>query len=171
MGPRIYPSFQDNNTTATGTMILSLEGSFTGSTINYFNLFDVTTQKIADIRIYNNIENKIYTNLILGNVYLLSVAVTNSSTVKGFQMYRTDYTINDVNGNNGIVTNFITGRTNNNSIIQSYTFTAMTSSNAYKFEYDVTAYINPTSPTPTPIPTMTPSPTPVPTFTPTPTPT
>lgn len=168
MGPRIYPSYQDTNTTATGTLIISLEGSFTGAVTNYVS---IQTQSIfTEPIIYNKLDDKIYANLILGNVYTLQVRATSLATVKGFQMYRTDYTINDVSGNNGIVTNYITGATNTNNVLQSYTFTASTISNSYNFEYNVTAYINPQSPTPTPIPTMTPSPTPVPTFTPTPIP-
>lgn len=169
MGSRIYPSYQDNNTTASGTFIVSLEGSFTEGPINYVDLFNITSNSFVEFRNFEKVNNLIYGNLILGNVYRLTVRAS-LSTVKGFQMYRTDYTVNDVNGNNGIVTNYITGATNNTSTQQQYTFTAQTSSNAYNFEYRATAYINPTSPTPTPIPTMTPSPTPVPTFTPTPTP-
>lgn len=168
MGPRIYPSYQDKNTESKGSLIINIYGNYTISTSFYINLYDrISGSSILQSQLVARPYQKLYfDNLKYNNPYTLQLVGTVGIT-KGFQLYRNDYMINDVDGNNGIVKNYITGATYTLASYN-YLFTATTLNNSYNFEYELDYYINPSNPTPTPIPTMTPSPTPVPTFTPTP---
>jgi hypothetical protein len=118
MGPRIYPSYQDTNTTAKGSLILSLDDT------------------IDDVNVYvnNNLVNKQYS--IVNGIYSVSLNVNDvvrleRGDIIKISSIRKDYTTDDQSGNNGIIDTFITGITSTNS----YTFTATTSPSSYNFEY------------------------------------
>jgi hypothetical protein len=133
MGPRIYPSFQDTNTTAKGSLILTKTSA---STIEVYVNSIIVNEQFSII-------NGLYTyGINIGDVVTITTDIN-----KSFNVTRKDYTTDDNNGNNGIVDTFITGVTN----VLSYTFTATTSPSSYNFEYLI-------SMTPTPTPTATPLP-------------
>lgn len=118
MGPRIYPSYQDTNLTAKGSLILSLDDT------------------IDDVNVYvnNNLVNKQYS--IINGLYSVSLNVNDVVRLERGEIIkisstRKDYTTDDTAGNNGIVNTFITGITSTNS----YTFTATTIPSSYNFEY------------------------------------
>jgi hypothetical protein len=154
MGPRIYPSYQDTNTTAKGSLILSID-----STINYINIY---VNNILVNREYSTV-NGLYSY----KINLNDVVEINSPLSFSMDMIRRDYTNDDINNDNGIRDTIITGITNTFT----YTFTATTISTSYNFEYRSDIKISGPTLTPTATPTITPSPTPTatPTITPTPT--
>jgi hypothetical protein len=134
MGPRIYPSQQDTNLTAKGSLILTKTSA---STIEVY-----VNSRIVNAQF--SIINGLYSyGINIGDIVTITTNIN-----KSFNVTRKDYTTDDNNGNNGIVDTFITGVTN----VLSYTFTATTSPSSYNFEYLI-------SMTPTPTPTATPSPT------------
>jgi hypothetical protein len=175
MGPRIYPSQQDRNTTAKGSIIVSLTN-------------DVSTSG-ASIFVNNNLVNIIrppkkeglYADAVnVGDRVQIQFNTAGSVGTRYLDVVRRDYTTDDQSGDYGIRDTFITGVTRNIAGNLIYIFTATTVSSAYNFEYRFNCYATgvPT-PTPTPTiapPTSTPTPTPTatavpPTSTPTPTPT
>lgn len=118
MGPRIYPSYQDTNTTTNGSLILSM---------------DVNLDYI-DIYVNNQLTEKNYSD-VQG---LYSIKINNNDVVRfensnGFSidLSRIDYTTYYENGDDGLKRTYITGITNTTS----YTFTAQTISADYNFEY------------------------------------
>lgn len=160
MGPRIYPSQQDTNTTAKGSLIMSI---------------DIWIDNV-EIYINNNIWNKQYS--VIQGLYSIPINLGDvikieSSEFFSINLNRYDYTTDDSNGDNGIKNTFINYSATNNS----YTFTATTLNSSYNFEYrSIISYPGPTptptvTPTPTPTSTPTPTATATPTVTPTPTPT
>lgn len=163
MGPRIYPSQQDTNLTAKGSLILTNSASL----IIFITSINVEINGITTNIVWNNINGYYFWNVNVGDIVIISSSGGNIN----FTLDRKDYTTDDQGGDNGIRTTSIF-QTNNFS---SYTFTATTDPSSYNFEYLITL-INPTTPTPTPTitptPTVTPTPTisPTPTVTPTPTP-
>jgi hypothetical protein len=163
MGPRIYPSQQDTNLTAKGSLILTNSASL----IIFITSINVEINGITTNIVWNNINGYYFWNVNVGDIVIISSSGGNIN----FTLDRKDYTTDDQGGDNGIRTTSIF-QTNNFS---SYTFTATTDPSSYNFEYLITL-INPTTPTPTPTitptPTVTPTSTPIPpTSTPTPTPT
>jgi hypothetical protein len=134
MGPRIYPSQQDTNLTAKGSLILTKTSA---STIEVYVNGTIVNAQFSLI-------NGLYSyGINIGDVIAITTDIN-----KSFNVTRKDYTTDDNNGNSGIVDTFITGVTN----VLSYTFTATTSASSYNFEYLI-------SMTPTPTPTATPAPT------------
>jgi hypothetical protein len=118
MGPRIYPSQQNTNLTAKGSLILSIDSS-----IDYVDVY------VNDILV-----NKKYS--VINGLYSVSINVNDVVRLERGEIIkisstRKDYTTDDTAGNNGIVNTFITGITSTNS----YTFTATTSPSSYNFEY------------------------------------
>jgi hypothetical protein len=154
MAPRVYPSQQDTNLTAKGSLILSID-----STINYINIY---VNNILVNREYSTV-NGLYSY----KINLNDVVEINSPLSFSMDMIRRDYTNDNINNDNGIRDTIITGITNTFS----YTFTATTISTSYNFEYRSDIKISGPTLTPTATPTITPSPTPTSTNTPTPTPT
>jgi hypothetical protein len=151
---RNYPSEQDTNLTAKGTLIISL------------------TTWINNISIFRNgviwdVEYKIKDGLCTIPININDVIRIDSSEFFSLDLGRWDYTTDEENGDNGIKQTNISY----SSAVNTYTFTATTISNSYNFEYrGLVSYPGPT-PTPTPTPTATPTVTPTgtPTVTPTPT--
>lgn len=150
MTARIYPSQQDTNLTAKGSLILTKY-----SLIN--NIQIKVNNRIVAIE-YNIVEGLYKVNLNVGDF----VEVI-SNTITYFNINRKDYTTDDTN-NNGIITTSIY---NSNSTTD-YSFIAATVDAGYNFEYLVE--IGVPSPTPTPTPTVSPTPTATPTPTPVPVP-
>jgi hypothetical protein len=134
MGPRIYPSQQDTNLTAKGSLIL------TTSTANSIEIYVNSTIVNKQFSIINGLYSY---GINIGDVVTITSIVN-----KSFNVTRKDYTTDDNNGNSGIVDTFITGVTN----VSSFTFTATTSPSSYNFEYLISMTPTPT-PTPTPLPT------------------
>jgi hypothetical protein len=156
MAPRVYPSQQDTNLTAKGSLILSLSYE-----INYCYVY---INNIIRSLEYSTVDGLYKINLNINDV----VRIAPSSTTL-INVIRKDYTTDDIGGDNGIRNTTITGIT-----ATGYTFTATTVSSGYNFEYLVSVGTFLSTPTPTPTPTVTPTPaapTPTPTVTPTPTPT
>jgi len=166
MGPRIYPSFQDTNTTAKGSFILTL-------TNIYLNNIQVTVNGILRDVEYSNLNGYYTTNININDVVTILLTSTPNNYYKMLNVIRRDYTTDDVSGDYGI---FDTSISNNNSFDTTgltVTFTATTSNASYNFEYRISASVmaGTPSPTATPTPSSTPTATPTPTITPTPTPT
>jgi hypothetical protein len=164
MGPRIYPSQQDTNTTAKGSLIMSI---------------DIWIDNV-DIYINNNLWSKQYS--IIEGLYTIPININDVIRIDSGEFFsinlsRYDYTTDESNGDNGIKNTFIDYTAVNNT----YTFTATTLSSSYNFEYRSTISFPGPTPTPTGTPTATPTATPTntptgtptatPTATPTPTPT
>jgi hypothetical protein len=133
MGPRVYPSQQDTNLTAKGSLILSS-----------------SIPNNLEIYVNNTIVNKQFS--IINGLYSYAinigetVTITNPSNIS-FGVIRKEYTTDDINGNNGIVSTVITGVTNQSSI----TFIITTTPLSYNFEYLISISQGQT-PTPTPLP-------------------
>jgi hypothetical protein len=139
MGPRIYPSYQDTNSNASGSLILSFVGN------QYYNV---------EIYINSNITNKQYSDV--NGLYTYKINQGDVVTILGpgawsINLIRRDYTTDDTSGNNGIIDTLITGTT----AIGSFTFTTSTIPSSYNFEYRTT--IMDFGPTPTPTPTPCPT--------------
>jgi len=151
MGPRIYPSYQDTNLNAKGTLIISLTTHINRINIYRNGLFVDTEYKIKD-------------GLCTIPININDVIRIESSQFFSIDHKRWDYTTDYENGDDGIkITQVVNNVTQTN-----YTFTATTIFNSYNFEYR--SLISLPGPTPTPTPTATNTPTPTPTLTPTPTP-
>jgi hypothetical protein len=119
MGPRIYPSYQDTNTTAKGSLILSID-----TLIDYVQIF------------INNVLVKIEYSTVTG---LYSVTINVNDVVKIssnnsflYSLNRKDYTTDDNNGDNGIKESLISNTTISDF---EYIFTATTLTSSYNFEY------------------------------------
>ena len=130
MGPRIYPSQQDTNLTAKGSLIL------TKSTVDAIEVYVNGTIVNKQFSVINGLYSY---GINIGDV----IDIT-SIIIKSISITRKDYTTDDNNGNNGIINTFITGVTN----VLLYTFTATTSPSSYNFEYLISM-----TPTPTTTPT------------------
>jgi hypothetical protein len=148
MGPRIYPSQQDTNTTAKGSLILTNSAFL----IDYINI--EINGLLRNVE-YSNVSGLYSTNLNLNDVVVISTI----GNPINFTLNRKDYTTDEQDGDNGIRTTSIY----QNNSISSYTFTATTINSSYNFEYLITSSIAGT-PTPTPTPAPTPTPTPLPKF-------
>jgi hypothetical protein len=138
MGPRIYPAFQDTNTTAKGSLILKLN--------TYNNAIDILINNNIVNNIIGSVEGLYTYNLNINDVVTISEPA--SFTVN---VVRRDYMTDDNNNDLGIVDTLITSTTVSNS----YTFTATTNPSSYNFEYRIS--IDNFSPTPTPTPTPCPT--------------
>jgi uncharacterized delta-60 repeat protein len=85
-------------------------------------------------------------------------------------IFRKDYTIENNDGNMGVIDNTVVFTTETGSGFSKYTFVVETIGKAYSFEYRIsgTTFIPTPTPTPSVTPTMTPTPSVTPTMTPTP---
>ena len=154
MAVRTYPSQQDTNLTAKGSLLISIDAAIDN----------------VEIYINNNIWNKRYS--IINGLYSIPINIGDVIKIDSLQQYsmtlgRYDYTTDDVNGDNGIKNTAVDFIYTSNS----YSFTATTLSTSYNFEYRGSISFAVATPTPTPTATPTPTPTITPTGTPTPTPT
>jgi uncharacterized delta-60 repeat protein len=134
MGPRIYPSQQDTNLTAKGSLILTTNGPLEYNLI-YVNGIIVNIEYSEVTGLYTipvNLNDVVDIILLTPNLpnYHSRVVVS-----------RRDYTTDDVNGDYGIVDTYI-GESIATSGSTSYTFTATTISNSYNFEYRVESYVD-----------------------------
>ena len=153
MGPRIYPSFQDTNTTAKGSLILTLSNIF-------LNNIQVTVNGILRDVEYSNLNGYYTTNININDIVTILLTSTPNNYYKMLNVIRRDYTTDDVSGDYGI---FDTSISNNNSFDTSgltVTFTATTSNASYNFEYRISASVMAGTPPPTATPTPTPTPIP-----------
>lgn len=142
MGPRIYPSFQDTNTTAKGSLIINYYDIFPNA---YNDYIQVTVNGQLRDRIYNKVDGLYRTNLNIGDVILIELT-SDVILFKNITVYRRDYTTDDQGGDLGIVDALITYNNSDTTTI-SLTFTATTVSDGYNFEYRVSGNVgtNPTA--------------------------
>jgi hypothetical protein len=118
MGPRIYPSQQDTNLTAKGSLLLNEDSEIA--------IVDVYVNNILVAKEYSNVDGLYVVTLNIGDVVRIESAGNFNVIPKRF-----DYTTDYENGDNGIkVTNFAI-----EVGLSAYTFTATTLSNGYNFEY------------------------------------
>ena len=153
MGPRIYPSQQDTNLTAKGSLILTL-------TNIYLNNIQVSVNGILRDVEYSNLNGYYTTNININDIVTILLTSTPNNYYKMLNVIRRDYTTDDVSGDYGI---FDTSISNNNSFDTSgltVTFTATTSNASYNFEYRISASVMAGTPGPTATPTPTPTPIP-----------
>lgn len=141
MGPRIYPSYQDTNLTAKGSLIINYYDIFTNA---YNDYVQVTVNGQLRDRIYNKVDGLYRTNLNIGDVVLIELT-SNIILFKNITVYRRDYTTDDNAGDNGITDTLITFNNSDTTTI-SLTFTATTVSDGYNFEYRVLGNVG-TNPT------------------------
>ena len=135
MGPRIYPSYQDTNTTSVGSLIISTNKLPTQTQ----NSVTIQINGIT-VRIYTSQYNGLYTKNIYPNDTIRILYITTpSNTRKWLDINRVDYTTDDVSGNLGIVNNFIY-ETNTTGSTLDYTFIATTDPSTYNFEYLINTY-------------------------------
>jgi photosystem II stability/assembly factor-like uncharacterized protein len=136
MGPRIYPSYQDTNTTAKGSLIINYLDIFPDA---YNDFIQVTVNGQLRNRDYNRVEGIYRTNLNIGDVVLIELT-SDIVLFKNITVYRRDYTTDDQSENLGIVDVFVSYN-NSNTITTSLTFTATTISDGYNFEYRITGNV------------------------------
>jgi hypothetical protein len=134
MGPRIYPSQQDTNLTAKGSLIFSLDQYIDGYSLDNI---EITVNGILRLKEYNEVTGLYGTFLNNNDVVVLNVTSTNPLR-KIINVNRRDYTTDDNNGDYGIVDISYTGATGDTTSY-SLTFTAITASNSYNFEYRIFA--------------------------------
>jgi len=118
MGPRIYPSQQDTNTTAKGSLLLSEDENIA--------VIDVYVNNVLAAKEYSTVEGLYVVGLNIGDVVRLE-ASSNFNIIAKRYNYTTDYE----NGDNGIKVTEL-GTTVG---ISAYTFTVTTLANSYNFEY------------------------------------
>jgi hypothetical protein len=142
MGPRIYPSQQDTNTTAKGSLIINFLDIFADQ---YNDYIQVSVNGLLRDRTYNKVDGLYRTNLNIGDVVLIEI-VSDIILFKNITVYRRDYTTDDQEGDMGIVDSLVTFN-NNNTTTVSITFTATTVSDGYNFEYRIDGNVgtNPTT--------------------------
>lgn len=95
----------------------------------------VTINGVEVKRQATDIENAYTMPVNTGDTVLVQVGSSPTNLNKTIDIYRRDFTIDDVGGNNGIVDTFITGSSGTGSVTA--TITASTVSNAYGFLYIV----------------------------------
>lgn len=118
MGPRIYPSQQDTNLTAKGSLLLSEDVDIA--------VIDVYVNNVLAAKEYSTVEGLYVVGLNIGDVVRLEASTNFNIIAKRFN-YTTDYE----SGDNGVkVTELGT-----NVGISAYTFTVTTLPNSYNFEY------------------------------------
>jgi hypothetical protein len=117
MTARIYPSQQDTNLTAKGSLILSIS-----SNINSVSVY-------VNNNLTNN-ESSTVDGLYFYTINIGDIIIIDPTSVTLINVIRKDYTTDDINGDNGIRNTTITGVTST-----SYTFTATTVNSVYNFEY------------------------------------
>lgn len=163
MGPRIYPSNQSSRANAVGSLILNLPNL-------YLDDIEVTVNgQLRNIE-YSNLSGFYTTHIGFFDSVSILLKSNPSDYFKSIQIYRRNYTTDDLEGNNGISDTFILQESSSSDTGLTVNFTAVTTNDSYNFEYRVNTSISSTTPTPTPTPTSTPTPTPSGTPTPTPTP-
>lgn len=118
MGPRIYPSQQDTNTTAKGSLLLSEDENIA--------VIDVYVNNVLAAKEYSTVEGLYVVGLNIGDVVRLE-ASSNFNIIAKRYNYTTDYE----NGDNGVKVTEL-GTTVG---ISAYTFTVTTLVNSYNFEY------------------------------------
>ena len=153
MGPRIYPSFQDTNTTAKGSFILTL-------TNIYLNNIQVTVNGILRDVEYSNLNGYYTTNININDVVTILLTSTPNNYYKMLNVIRRDYTTDDVSGDYGIFDTLISNNNSFDTTGLTVTFTATTSNASYNFEYRISASVMAGTPGPTATPTPTPTPIP-----------
>jgi hypothetical protein len=132
MGPRVYPSQQDTNLTAKGSLIFSFnELTASDGQTNYTVTVNGQLRKLE----YNNSNGLYTTNLNINDVVIIGINADPPSLNKYYNISRLDYTTDDVAGNSGLIYTSITGATGTS--ITQVTFTATTSPASYNFEYRV----------------------------------
>jgi hypothetical protein len=142
MGPRIYPSYQDTNTTSKGSLIINYLDIFPNA---YNDYIQITVNGVLRDRTYNKVNGLYKTNLNIGDIVLIELT-SDIILFKNITVYRRDYTTDDQSGDFGIVDSFITYNNNDTTTI-SLTFTATTLNDSYNFEYKVSGNVgtNPTT--------------------------
>lgn len=118
MGPRIYPSQQDTNLTAKGSLLLSEDVDIA--------VIDVYVNNVLAAKEYSTVEGLYVVSLNIGDVVRLEASTNFNIIAKRF-----DYTTDYENGDNGVKVTEL-GTTVG---ISAYTFTATTLANGYNFEY------------------------------------
>jgi hypothetical protein len=119
MGPRIYPSQQDTNLTAKGSLIISID-----TLIDYVQIF------INNVLV--DTEYSTVTGLYSVTINVNDVVKISSINAFLYSLNRKDYTTDDSNGDNGIKESLIS----NTTIADfEYIFTATTLTSSYNFEY------------------------------------
>ena len=154
-----------------GSVILNFDEAVNDRGIDYidFRINNIGNRKT----VYTDTNGQYIWNVVSGNLVSILFVTSPPDIIRRIvDIYRKDYTCDDVDGNLGITTTYITGFTGNTGTSTSNTLLIDPPSNAYNFEYiyNVKSEIIGT-PTPTPTPTQTPTPTASPTPTPTSTPT
>ena len=132
MGPRIYPSYQDTNTTAKGSLIINFLDIFPN---DYNDYIQVTVNGQLRDKTYNKVDGLYRTNLNIGDVVLIELT-SDIILFKNITVYKRDYTTDDQDANFGIVDSLVTYNNYNTPTI-SVTFTATTLNDGYNFEYRI----------------------------------
>ena len=122
MGPRIYPSYQDTNTTAKGSLLLTENEDIAS--------IDVYVNNVLVAKEYSTVDLLYVVTINVGDVVRLE-----SSNNFNIIPKRYDYTTDEENGDNGIKVTDFSIQYN----LSSYTFTATTLQNGYNFEYHLDA--------------------------------
>jgi uncharacterized delta-60 repeat protein len=153
MGPRVYPSQQDTNTTAKGSFILTLSNTF-------INDIQISVNGILRDVEYSNLNGYYSTNININDIVSILLRSNPTNYYKTINVIRRDYTTDEVAGNAGIVDTLISNNNSFSTTGLTVTFTATTLNYSYNFEYRIGASIMAGTPTPTATPTPTPTPIP-----------
>ena len=144
MGPRIYPSFQDTNINAKGSLIITYDEIVNGPGGDNFEIYvnDVLRDKI-----WLDVDGFYSTHLVLNDVVKLLFPGTQQSL--SIDISRKNYTTDD-NNDNGLTYTYIDTINQFNTTDFQYSFTATTTNNSYNFEYLIGTSTLQVTPTPLP---------------------
>jgi len=136
MAVRTYPSYQDTNLNAKGSLIIDFTKP--SGIVSSSNLIQLMIVGIPKKRIYNNSNGLYSINIptVSTNISVTIFSLTGLSEQSTLTLI--EYTTDEQYGNNGIVQRYITGYTG--SFIN-YTFVPSIGPNTYKYEYLVTSTI------------------------------
>lgn len=144
MGPRIYPSYQDTNINAKGSLIINYDEIVNGRGGDNFEIYvnDVLRDKI-----WLDVEGFYSTHLVLNDVVKLKFPGKQQSLSIGIS--RKNYTTDD-NNDNGLTYTQIDTINQFDVTDYQYTFTATTTNDSYNFEYVIDCSTLQVTPTPLP---------------------
>ena len=132
---RVYPSGQSTSNNATGEILLTFDQN--AKTIGIDNIL-VTVNGEIKKKQYSDVKDLYTVKLNQNDIVNITILVNVSQFIQ-LNIERDDYTTDD-EGNNGIVNNIIYNNYIESGTSLSYTFTAVTTNNAYHFHYHISAF-------------------------------
>jgi hypothetical protein len=145
MGPRIYPSYQDTNINAKGSLIITYDEIVNGPGGDNFEIY---VNDVLRDRIWLDVDGFYSTHLVLNDVVKLRFPGPQQSL--SIDISRKNYTTDD-NNDNGLTYTYIDTINQFLTTDFEYSFTATTTNNSYNFEYLIGTSTLQVTPTPLPL--------------------